>query len=300
MAQPLNSATTAAATDAGGVAHVGIFDSGVGGLSVAAALHALAPSLRITYVADTAFFPYGTRSSEDVAARSMALASRLIDAGADVVVVACNTASSAALDRLREVFDVPIVGMEPPLKPAVERSRAHRVAVLATTGTVSGRRLARLTETYGRDTDVYTLPMPGLADLVEAGEVDGERVESMLREALETPLAEGIDEVALGCTHYAFLRPALSRLVPADVEVIDAAEPVARRVVWVLEQAGRLPEPGAPEPVACYTTSSTEELELTTARLRAAGAALPPITIAGRMLVELPQEERRVGGVDVA
>jgi glutamate racemase len=264
----------------------GIFDSGVGGLSVAHALHQLAPGVEIVYLADTAFFPYGTRSAEEIAARSVAIASRLIAEGVDVLVVACNTASSAALDQLREVYALPIVGMEPPLKPAVERSRAGCVAVLATEGTASGERLARLTETYGREARVFTLPMPGLADLVEAGEIEGERVESMLREALLEPVAAGIDEVALGCTHYGFLRPVLGRLVPEAVEVIDAAEPVARRVVWVLQQAGlSLDRAGEAGEVLCYATGDPEPVGRAIERLRASGAGLPPLRLAGLMQV---------------
>ena len=271
-------------------ATVGIFDSGVGGLSVAEALHRLAPSLPIHYLADTAFFPYGERSAAEIQERSVAMVRRLIDEGANVVVVACNTASSAALERLRAEFSVPIVGMEPPVKPAVERSRSGRVLVLATTGTVSGQRLARLTERHSGDADVVTIPMPGLADVVEAGEIDGKRVEQMLRLALAEPVAQGVDQVALGCTHYAFLRPLLRRILPAHVELVDAGEPVARRTLHLIAEAGLdvggdvgagSPEvPDVPEEeVLCYATGDFAAFESTVERLRAAGAALPPIRI---------------------
>ncbi len=256
---------------------VGIFDSGVGGLTVGAALHRLLPALPIRYIADTAYFPYGERSAAEVEARSRALTARLIAEGCDLVVVACNTASSAALERLRAEFAAtPIVGMEPPLKPAVERTRTKRVAVLATPGTVSGERLARLRDAHGGDVDVVTLAMPGLADLVESGEVDGERVESMLRAALDAA-GDGIDEVALGCTHYGFLRPALEALVDAHVEVLDAAEPVARRVHHQLKaHALDVPE-GAEVVVQADATGDIQAFRETVARLRAAHALLPPI-----------------------
>ena len=271
-------------------ATVGIFDSGVGGLSVAEALHRLAPLLPIHYLADTAFFPYGERPAAAIRERAVAMVRRLIDEGANVVVVACNTASSAALERLRAEFSVPIVGMEPPVKPAVERSRSGRVMVLATTGTVSGQRLARLTERHGADADVVTISMPGLADLVEAGEIDGDRVEEMLRRALAAPVAQGVDQVALGCTHYAFLRPVLRRVLPAHVALVDAGEPVARRTLHVIAEAGlnvdsassEPPAPEVPAPeitVLCYATGDVAAFESTVGRLRVAGAALPPLRI---------------------
>jgi glutamate racemase len=262
------------------VARVGVFDSGVGGLSVAAALHHRQPSLAIRYLADTAFFPYGGRDPEEVAERALVLAAQLVADGADALVVACNTASSAALDRLREAFDLPIVGMEPPLKPAVEASTSGIVAVLATPGTASGERMARLHERYAEDHRVFTLPMPGLADLVEAGEVDGPRVEEMLRAALKESVEAGADAVALGCTHYGFLRPVLERLLPAHIQLIDAAEPVARRTLHVLRERGfDVDTVGEPSEVLCYATGDVSEFETTIARLRDGGADLPPLRV---------------------
>ena len=261
------------------VTTVGVFDSGVGGLTVTAAIHRLMPALPIHYLADTAHFPYGERSDAAVEARACALAERLIDEGCALLVVACNTASSAALERLRHRFAVPIVGMEPPLKPAAERTRSGHVAVLATPATSRGARLRRLTETYAAGAQVEALPLPGLAGLVETGEVTGERVERLLREALSAAVERGVDEVALGCTHYGFLRPVLERLLPPGIEVIDAAEPVARRVAQQLEQHG-LPLPqGAEVRVACSTTGDLVTFEAVLERLRAAGAELPPLRL---------------------
>lgn len=269
-------------------ARVGIFDSGVGGLTVATALHRHLPSLDITYIADTAFFPYGGRDASEVAERAHVLAGMLVEHGVDVLVVACNTASSAALEDLRAAFDLPIVGMEPPLKPAVEASTSGVVAVLATPGTVSGERMARLNERFGAEKQVYVLPMPGLADLVEAGEVEGDRVEGMLREAVAEPVAAGLDALALGCTHYGFLRGTLDRILPAEVQVIDAAEPVARRTLTVLRERGLLDgdsgddaADGAAEarPILCYATGDPASLEATIEGLRRAGADLPTLNI---------------------
>lgn len=259
---------------------VGIFDSGVGGLTVSEALHRLAPALPQRYIADTACFPYGERSDEAVAARALTLARRLVDEGCSLLIVACNTASSAALLRLRDELDVPIVGMEPPLKPAAARSRSGRVAVLVTAATARGERLARLHDDHANGVEIETVPMPGLADLVESGEISGDAVEHTLRDGLDGPLSRGADQVALGCTHYGFLLPVLRELLGGSVDVLHAAEPVARRTIDQLEANG-VPPPssGRAEAVRCSATGDADAFALTIERLRAAGAALPPIEL---------------------
>jgi glutamate racemase len=262
---------------------VGVFDSGVGGLTVAAAIRRLMPALPILYIADTAYFPYGERSEEEVSARALALGEQLVELGCNLIVVACNTASSAALEALRARFEVPVVGMEPPLKPAAEHTRSGRVLVLATPSTARGERLQRLHRDHGGDAQIETLPMPGLADLVEAGEIDGPRIEAALASALAGPLAAGTDEIALGCTHYGFLRPALARLLPAGVEVLDAAEPVARRVRQQLEAHGLEIPQGRALHVTCLATGDPQAFAATIERLRAAGADLPSILHAATM-----------------
>jgi glutamate racemase len=269
---------------------IGIFDSGVGGLTVARALRERAPAVPIRYVADTAWFPYGDRPPEQVAGRALAIAARLVDDGCDLLIVGCNTASSAALEELRAALEVPVVGMEPPLKPAVERSERRRVAVLATPATARGERLARLSRDHGADARVTVLPMPGLAGLVERGEIDSDRVRELLREALAPEVDAGADAVALGCTHYGFLLPLLRELLPDGVAVLDAAEPVARRATSLFDAAhsgGPLAE------VLCYATGDADEFERTLERLRRAGAALPPITVREYAHGEtLPTQER--------
>jgi glutamate racemase len=263
---------------------VGIFDSGVGGLSVATAVHQLLPALPVRYIADTAFFPYGERPPAEVEARAAALTAELVGDGCGLVVVACNTASSAALERLRAQFPAtPIVGMEPPLKPAAERTRTGRVAVLVTPATARGERLARLQAAYAGDAAVEVVPMPGLADLVEEGEISGERVEQALRRALDGLQIGGqspVDEVALGCTHYGFLRTTLEAILGRNVEVIDAADAVARRVQHQLEQHGLAIPHGAAVAVMARATGDQSSFEAAVARLRSAGAALPPLVYA--------------------
>ncbi|MEE8422756.1 MAG: aspartate/glutamate racemase family protein, partial [Dehalococcoidia bacterium] len=179
---------------------------------------------------------------------------------------------------LRDELDVPIVGMEPPLKPAAARSRSGRVAVLVTAATARGDRLARLHNDHANGVEVETVPMPGLADLVEAGEINGARVEQTLREGLDGPLSRGADQVALGCTHYGFLAPVLRGLLAETVDVLDAAEPVARQAADQLEANGTPPPSSGPaEAVRCSATGDADAFATAVARLRAAGAALPPI-----------------------
>ena len=257
---------------------VGVIDSGVGGLSVVAAMQRDMPALPVRYIADTARFPYGDRPPGEVAERTLELGARLIGEGCALLVVACNTASSAALEALRERFDAPIVGMEPPLKPAVERTRSGRVAVLATAGTAGGARLARLHDSFAAGREVLTVPLPGLADLVEAGEVAGPRVEAIIGAAAAG--LRDVDEVALGCTHYAFLRPALAAALGPGVEIIDAAEPVARRVRQQLEARGLPIRVGGPVAAHCIATADASAFEAALARLRAAGAELPLLRVA--------------------
>lgn len=256
---------------------VGIFDSGVGGLTVAAALHALAPDLELHYLADGAAFPYGERSEAEVATRTEAGAAHLIAADCQLVVIACNTATSAGLPRLRARFGVPFVGMEPPVKPALERTRTDRIVALVTPGTARGERLAALSRRLGDPARIAVAPMAGLADLVEAGTLRGEAIDAALRAALDGP-GRNADHVVLGCTHYGFLRPRLTELLAPGVDVVDAAEPVARRVLALL---GLGPTPGAAPagPMRTDTTGDPARLAATVARLREAGAILPAMEI---------------------
>lgn len=261
---------------------VGVFDSGVGGLSVVAALHRYAPALPIRYIADTRYFPYGERSAEEVDARADVLAAQLVAEGCRLLVVACNTASSSSLERLRERYPVPIVGMEPPLKPAVERSRSRRVAVLVTPGTARGERLARLHDQHRGDAEVRTIAMPGLADLVERGEIAGGAVDALLHERLDALPSDGVDVVALGCTHYPFVRRAIEAVLGPDIEVIDAGDGVARRVLQQLTAHGIAYPAGATEasvPVEVSVTGDLATFEATLDRLRAAGADLPSVRL---------------------
>ncbi len=254
---------------------IGIFDSGSGGLAILAELHALLPSEDLIYFADTAFFPYGPRPASEIRDRADAVTRELLDRGAKLIVVACNTATSAAIAHLRQTFDVPFVGVEPPLKPAAERTISDRVALLVTPGTARGQKLAALIDRYGAEVTVDTIEAPGLAERVEAGDLDGEETRALLHAYLARVARSGADVLALGCTHYAFLRPAIERELGEGVVVIDPAPAVARQVQRLLGESALLTNRTGPASVV-YLTSGDERLcAETRQRLRDAGAAIP-------------------------
>jgi glutamate racemase len=215
---------------------IGVFDSGVGGLSVWREMVRELPDVPTLYVADQAHVPYGPRPLEEVRRFAEKITRFLLAQGATVVVLACNTASAAALHYLRAVFpQVPFVGMEPAVKPAVQRTRNGRVGVIATPATFQGELFASLLERFGRDARVIPQVCPGLVEAVENGALDTPETEVLLRSCLEPLLAAGIDELVLGCTHYPFLRPLMERIVGPGVEIVDPAPAVARQVRRVLE-----------------------------------------------------------------
>ena len=218
---------------------IGIFDSGVGGLSVWREVVRQLPHEDTIYLADQAHMPYGARQLAEVRELSETITRFLLDRGAKAVVVACNTASAAALHHLRRTFpEVPFVGMEPAVKPAVERTHNGVVAVIATQATFQGELFASLVERYADDVQVLTQACPGLAEAVEAGALDAPETEALLRQHLPPLIEAGVDQLVLGCTHYPFLRPAIERIVGANVAVIDPAPAVARQTGRVLAQRG--------------------------------------------------------------
>ncbi len=224
---------------------IGVFDSGVGGLSVWREIVRQLPTEDTLYFADQAHIPYGQRSLDEVRRLTENVTRFLLAQGAKLIVVACNTASGAALHTLRETFvDVPFVGMEPAVKPAVEHTRTGIVGVIATTATFQGDLFAELVQRFGDGFDIHTQACPGLVEAVEAGALDTPETESLLRRYLTPLLAAGIDQLVLGCTHYPFLSPLIQRIVGPEVRLIDPAPAVARQVERVLTRRNLLAPPG--------------------------------------------------------
>lgn len=216
---------------------VGIFDSGAGGLSVFRAFRELAPEERVVYFADTAFFPYGPRPAAEVRKRSFSVVQRLLQAGCKLIIVACNTASAAAIADLRAAFPVPFVGMVPGLKPAALASPNRHVAILATEGTLDGELYSRVVDDFGAGTVIDSIPGPGLAELVERGEAGTPQSRAAVRRALSRAASAGADTVVLGCTHYSFLAGDIEAEFPG-MAIVDTNEAVARRAVQLLDENG--------------------------------------------------------------
>ena len=208
---------------------IGIFDSGIGGLSVFKELVRLMPGEDYVYFSDSRNCPYGPKEAEFIKARSRHLTDFLIDKGADIVVVACNTATAAAIKDLRERYDLPFVGMEPAIKPAILHSQSGVVGVLATAGTLKGPLYLKTLATFKGDVKVIERIGEGLVEAVERADFDSPEVESLLRSYIEPMLAEDADHIVLGCTHYPFLEDTIKKIVEDRAKIVNPAPAVARQ-----------------------------------------------------------------------
>lgn len=209
---------------------IGVFDSGVGGLSVLQHIHRTLPVDKLIYVADSAHVPYGDKTPEYIAQRSIALTRFLIEQGADAIVIACNTATAAAAATLRQQFDLPIIGMEPAVKPAVTATKSAVVGVLATIGTLESARFAALLERYAGEVKIVTQGCPGLVERVEQGDLLGNRTRELIERYTSPLLEKGADTLILGCTHYPFLTPLIRDVVGEGITLVDTGEAVARHL----------------------------------------------------------------------
>ena len=255
---------------------IGIFDSGLGGLSVLAAIARALPRADCIYLADTAHVPYGDKHEEAIRGRVLAIGRHLVEQGCTLLVVACNTATAHAVTALREQHPgIPVVGVEPGVKPAAQHSRSKRIVVLATESTARSERLARLVRDHAAQVDVRIQPCPGWATRVETLHLNDAAFVDDIRRKVEPHLAAGADRVVLGCTHYAFLIPLLEPLVRGRAELVDVAAAVARQVVRLHQQ------PNGSAHLALHATARPEQLHAALPALglgwladRAAGATL--------------------------
>ncbi|WP_404440229.1 glutamate racemase [Stutzerimonas chloritidismutans] len=222
-------------------APIGVFDSGVGGLSVLREIRARLPQESLLYLADSGHVPYGEKSPEFIRERCRSIAAFLLGQGAKALVLACNTATAAGVSELRELYpDIPLVGMEPAVKPAAQATRSGVVGVLATTGTLKSAKFAALLDRFASNVRVITQPCPGLVECVEAGELDSEATRSLLQTFVQPLIEQGCDTLILGCTHYPFLKPLLAELLPTTITLVDTGEAVARHLDAILSTRGRL------------------------------------------------------------
>lgn len=258
------------ATLPGVEAPIGVFDSGVGGLSVLRHIRAQLPNENLLYFADTGFAPYGNKPEQVVAERSLAVANYLIANGAKALVVACNTATVAAIKLLRAHYPLmPIVGVEPGLKPAAAISRNGKIGVLATDVTLAGEKFLLLREQISLATQAEFLLQgcPGLVDLIELGQMESAATDALLDTYVGSLLARGADTLVLGCTHYPFVRAAIERSVAratsGQVLLVDTGDAVARQLARLLAAAGSLNAGAAgPAQLQAFTTASAGALSV--------------------------------------
>ena len=209
---------------------IGVFDSGLGGLSVLAALIDTLPRADFSYYADTAHVPYGNKSEEQIQRRVLAIGEHLAERGCSLLVVACNTATAAAVQALRAAHpDIPVVGVEPGIKPAAQESRSRRIAVLATEATAKSQRLKHLIRDHAGRIEVFVEPCPGWATHVEMLQLDDPALAADVRARVEPLLDKGVDRIVLGCTHYSFLAPLLREIIGSRAQLVDVADAVARQ-----------------------------------------------------------------------
>lgn len=217
---------------------IGIYDSGFGGLSVWREVHRRLAGESLLYLGDGKNCPYGGRSREEITAFAREAVKRLVEEGVKMIVVGCNTATTAAVDALRQEWpDIPIVGLEPAVKPACLTSRTRKIAVLATAHSLKSDMFLRTASRYADDVEVLKVEGRGFVELVEASEEMTPKAERLVRDAIEPLLTKGVDRIVLGCTHYPFLVPHIERVIAGtDIEIVDSGEAVARRVEWLLER----------------------------------------------------------------
>lgn len=252
---------------------IGVFDSGVGGLSVLQALKAKLPGESFIYVADSGHAPYGDSSPEFIETRACAMAAFLVAHGAKALVLACNTASAVAAAALRARYTLPIVAMEPAIKPAVRLTRSKVILVLATSNTIRSEAVARLCSTHGTEARIILQACPGLADQVERGQFRHQVTRSLLEKYLGPGLAAGADTIVLGCTHYAFLASEMAEIAGPSVAVLEPSEAIARQLSNRLVALAPA-TPCGPPSTAFYTSGS-----LTAMSSFLAAIAEPAVTV---------------------
>jgi glutamate racemase len=238
---------------------IGVFDSGVGGISVLKHIHALLPHEQLLYVADSKYAPYGSKSSTEIQARCFEIADFLIAKDIKALVVACNTATAAAIDAIRERYTLPIIGMEPAVKPAAEASKNGIIGVLATVGTLKSAQFAALLESYGRNVKVVTQACVGLVECIERGELNTANTKALIQQYCAPLLAEGADTIVLGCTHYPFIREAISDIVGKEITLVDTGAAVANQLKHRLQETSLLSTNSQQASVHFWTNSEAAD-----------------------------------------
>lgn len=217
-------------------APIGVFDSGLGGLSVWKKIVELLPEESIWYYADSAHCPYGNRPAEEVIAFSHRITQQLLSRGCKLIVVACNTATGLAIDELRATYEIPFVGMEPAIKPAAQRTQSGTIGVLATANTFRSAHFLQTQKEHSKGVEVLTTDARGLVDLVENGQLTGEATSALLQNYIQPMLEKGADQLVLGCSHYPFLIDTIQEIIAGKATAVDPAPAIAQQTQRILQQ----------------------------------------------------------------
>ncbi len=257
MSQPSHSSTPTRSLDGA----MGVFDSGVGGLSVLRAVRAALPHEHLVYVADSGHAPYGDQSEDHITQRTLTVGQWLAQQGVKSITIACNTATVVAAKTLREQTHLPVVAIEPAIKPAVALTRSGVVGVLATRQTVQSAAVARLVDRYGADKRIVLQACPGWVEQVERADLHSAETEALLRQFITPLIAQGADTLVLGCTHYPFLRDTIQRIAGEAVTLLDPAEAVARELVRRLADHGSLTSDTGQGSVRFFTSGDVAQAQ---------------------------------------
>ena len=237
---------------------IGIFDSGIGGTSIWKAIHQLLPNERTIYLADSKNAPYGQKSKEEIIALSMKNTDFLLEMKCKLIVVACNTATTNAIQELRAKYDIPIIGIEPAIKPAVTHSKTQIIGILATQGTLNSALFNKTTEKY-QDTKIIEQVGHGLVQLIENGNINSPEMTKLLHAYLTPMIEANIDYLVLGCSHYPYLIPQIKKILPDHIQIIDSGEAVAKQTQNILREKVGLSSAENSEPIF-YTNTNPKVL----------------------------------------
>ena len=246
---------------------IGVFDSGVGGLSVLQSIREKLPFEDLIYVADSGYAPYGDKPPHIVENRAVGITGFLIEMGVKAVVVACNTATAVAVSTLRSMFSLPIVAMEPAVKPAVKSTKSGVIGIMATEGTLNSSQFATLLDQFGNSAHVIKVPCTGLVEKVEEAELTSQETRRLLENYINPLMERNVDTIVLGCTHYPFLYTLIKDIVGQKIELIDTSEAVARQLSRKLEAENlnnRSLTPGSEE---FWTSEKSERIQSVISRL---------------------------------
>ncbi|WP_281323673.1 glutamate racemase [Flavobacterium sp. IMCC34518] len=237
---------------------IGIFDSGIGGTSIWKAIHDLLPNEKTIYLADSKNAPYGQKTKEEIIALSIKNTDLLIQMGCKLIVVACNTATTNAIQELRAKYTIPFIGIEPAIKPAVTHSKTQTIGILATKGTLNSELFHKTTEKY-QDTKIIEQIGHGLVQLIENGEINSPEMTQLLQSYLNPMIEANIDYLVLGCSHYPYLIPQIKKILPAHIQIIDSGEAVARQTKNILRDVVGLSNAKSSQPIF-YTNTNPKVL----------------------------------------